>query len=151
MWTLGKWQQEQYKVPCLSELNYGREGAEEVGWNAVCRIDREVATISQFFCLCANKCQFNWKRVNEILASRSCLMQGWWSAWPWLGFNARVLVFLWPLSVDRPWFAAHLWEDKCNQESMVILMDKEKARGHTIHADEASFQSWKWTFIVQWC
>jgi hypothetical protein len=48
-------------------------------------------------------------------------------------------MFLWPLFFDRPWFAAHLWEDKCNQESMVILMDKEKARGHTIHADKASF------------
>jgi len=57
-----------------------------------------------------------------------------------LGFNAHVLVFLWPLFVDRPWFAAHLWEDKCSQESIVILMDKEKARGHTIHADKASFQ-----------
>jgi hypothetical protein len=56
-----------------------------------------------------------------------------------LGFNACVLVFLWPLLVDRPWFAALLWEYEYSQESVVILMDKEKARG-TIIADEASSQ-----------
>jgi hypothetical protein len=35
-----------YKVPCVSEVNYGMEGAEQVGWDAAYRIDREVTTIS---------------------------------------------------------------------------------------------------------
>jgi hypothetical protein len=35
-----------YKVPCVSEVNYGREGAEQVGSDAAYWIDREVTTIS---------------------------------------------------------------------------------------------------------
>jgi hypothetical protein len=46
-----------------------------------------------------------------------------------LGFNACVLVFLWLLLVDRPRFAVLLWEYEYSQESVVILMDKEKAIG----------------------
>jgi hypothetical protein len=35
-----------YKVPFVSEVYYGREDAEQVGWDAAYWIHREVTTIS---------------------------------------------------------------------------------------------------------